>query len=75
MLELFADSPAALAMLKVKIPILLGESRDTAFALSSAAKDLAAIEATAESLGSATLVANSTRAVYLAAADDGWGER
>ena len=44
MLALIADSPAALAMLKDKIPVILQQNKTVAFALSAAAKDLSVID-------------------------------
>jgi 3-hydroxyisobutyrate dehydrogenase-like beta-hydroxyacid dehydrogenase len=74
MLELIADSPAALPMLKAKVPVIRGDDISVAFALSAARKDLSVIAAAAKSLGVALHVGSATLASYEAATQDGWGE-
>jgi 3-hydroxyisobutyrate dehydrogenase-like beta-hydroxyacid dehydrogenase len=51
MLEVIADSPAALAPLKSKVPVITGSDKDVAFALEGAAKDLRVIAESAQSFG------------------------
>ena len=75
MLALIADSPAALAMLGSKIPVILQEDDAVAFALSAARKDLTAIAATAQALGVPVPAASAALDSYETAAGAGWGER
>lgn len=51
MLDLIADSPAALAALRPKIPAILREDNSVAFALAAAHKDLTLIRSVAAKLG------------------------
>ena len=51
MLDAIADSSAALAVLKMKIPIMLGEDLPVAFDMKSMTKDLSVILKTAEEMG------------------------
>ena len=73
MLAALTDSPAALAMLKAKVPVILNEDKTVAFALSAARKDLALISTEAKSLGVALPVGSATLAAYEAATQEGWG--
>lgn len=75
MLALIVDSPAAVAMLKSKIPVLLGQDPEVAFALSAAQKDLALIVGTGRSLGLSVPCASAASAAYGAAAHAGWGDK
>jgi 3-hydroxyisobutyrate dehydrogenase len=74
MLAIIGDSPAALAMLKQKVPVVLGEDKSVAFTISSARKDLDVIAAAAKSLGVALAAGTATLASYDAATRNGWGE-
>jgi 3-hydroxyisobutyrate dehydrogenase-like beta-hydroxyacid dehydrogenase len=74
MLDVIADSPAALAMLKSKIPTLLGQDEAVAFALSAAAKDLAIIHKTAAALGVSAPAASVALEGYRRAVQAGLGE-
>jgi 3-hydroxyisobutyrate dehydrogenase-like beta-hydroxyacid dehydrogenase len=75
MLELIADGPAALSMLKAKIPVILNQDGAAAFALSGAAKDLTIISDAATALGVAAPVAQTSLGTYHDAVNAGWGER
>lgn len=75
MLALIADSPAAIGMLKSKIPVLLDQDHEVAFALSAARKDLNLIVETGRSLGLPVPCASAARATYGTAADAGWGDK
>jgi 3-hydroxyisobutyrate dehydrogenase len=73
MLSVIADSPAALAMLKDKIPVILQQDKTVAFAISAAAKDLAVIDETAKSLGVHAPATAAALSSYGAATVAGWG--
>jgi 3-hydroxyisobutyrate dehydrogenase-like beta-hydroxyacid dehydrogenase len=75
MLELIADGPAALSMLKAKIPVILRQDGTAAFALSGAAKDLTIINDAATELGVSAPVARTSLGAYRDAVQAGWGER
>lgn len=75
MLALLADSSAALAMLKAKVPVILQDDAAVAFALSAARKDLTVIAATAKTLGVPLPSASAALASYDAAAEDGWADK
>lgn len=64
MLEVIADSPAALAPLKSKIPVITGSDKDVAFALEAAAKDLRVIAESAQSFGLRLPVTDTTLKSY-----------
>lgn len=75
MLSVIGDSPAAIAMLPAKIPVLLGTDTEVAFALSAALKDLTLIEETGRRcelrMPFATLVADA----YRSATAHNWGDK
>lgn len=75
MLELIADGPAALSMLKAKIPVILSQDGTAAFALSGATKDLTIIDGAATALGVSAPVARASLEAYRDAVQAGWGER
>jgi 3-hydroxyisobutyrate dehydrogenase-like beta-hydroxyacid dehydrogenase len=75
MLELIADSPAALAMLGGKIPTILEQERGVAFDLASARKDLSVMSRTADSLQVPAPVVDAALMRYAAAVEGGWGAR
>jgi len=75
MLELIGDSPAAVAMLKSKSPVILDEDAHVAFALSAAHKDLKVIAETGQSLGLPVSCASAAVAAYGAAVQAGWGDK
>lgn len=75
MLELIGDSPAAVAMLKSKSPVILDEDAQVAFALSAAHKDLKVIAETGRSLGLPVSCASAAVAAYGAAVQAGWGDK
>ncbi len=75
MLDLIADSPAALGALRAKLPVIKGEEGDVAFDVTGVRKDLVAMVGTGQRhsvpmpAGSAALMA------FAAATAAGWGER
>jgi 3-hydroxyisobutyrate dehydrogenase-like beta-hydroxyacid dehydrogenase len=75
MLALISDSPAAIGMLAAKVPVLLGQDVSTAFALSSALKDLKVIEETGRNLGLPVPCAAAAAETYATATARGWGEK
>ena len=64
MLDAIADSSAALAVLKVKIPIMLGEDMSVAFDMKSMVKDLSVILKTAKEMGIDIPTTQSSFQVY-----------
>lgn len=74
MVETVADSAAALAVLKMKIPSIMGESPDVAFDIASMRKDLLSIIETSATLGSNTTAALSALGAYSAAVAAGFGD-
>jgi 3-hydroxyisobutyrate dehydrogenase-like beta-hydroxyacid dehydrogenase len=75
MLETIADSAAAIAVLGLKTPILLGESSEVAFDLVSMCKDLTLITDEATDLGTNGSATAAALQAYLAAVDEGLGEK
>lgn len=75
MLAVITDSPAAIAMLKSKVPVLLQENTEVAFTVSAAHKDLNVIRETARALGVPVPCASGAAAAYGIAADAGWGDK
>jgi 3-hydroxyisobutyrate dehydrogenase len=73
MLDALGDSAAALAVLGMKAPLIMGDSAEVAFDVSSMRKDLLTIIATAEALGSDTSSAETALAAYSAAEAAGIG--
>ena len=71
MLDAIADSSAALAVLKMKIPVMLGEDLPVAFDMKSMAKDLKSILATADESGLQLPTTSSALDVYAKAIEDG----
>lgn len=72
--ETLADSAAALAVLNLKLPAILGESAEVAFDLASMQKDLRLITGTAETLGIDTVAARAALRAYGKAVDAGLGD-
>ncbi len=72
-LETLADSAAALAVLGMKMPAILGESKEIAFDLASMHKDLRLITETAHALGIDADAAVAALGAYGAAVDAGLG--
>ena len=70
MLDAIADSSAALAVLKMKIPIMLGEDLPVAFDMKSMTKDLSVILKTAEEMGIHIPTTQSSFEVYSDAIKD-----
>ena len=64
MLDAIADSSAALAVLKMKIPIMLGEDMPVAFDMKSMVKDLSVILKTAKEMGIDIPTTQSSFQVY-----------
>lgn len=75
MLALITESPAAVGMLKAKMPVLLDQDMQTAFALSAALKDLKLIKETGCDLGVPVPCATAAVEAYEAATQHGWGEK
>lgn len=73
-LETLADSAAALAVLDMKMPAILGESAEVAFDLASMHKDLRLITQTADSRGINADAATAALRAYGAAIDAGLGQ-
>lgn len=73
LLDAIADSSAALAVLRLKIPILLGESAEVAFDVASMRKDLLLMIETAASAGVDMTAAAAALGAYSAAMDSGHG--
>mgnify|MGYP001170407503 FL=1 len=70
MLDAIADSSAALAVLKMKIPIMLGEDMPVAFDMKSMVKDLSVILQTAEALDVEIPTTKSAYEIYSKAIKD-----
>lgn len=75
MIALIAESPAAIGMLGTKVPVLLDQDPQTAFALSAALKDLKLIEDTGRNLGVPVPCAAAAVGTYDAATAQGWGDK
>lgn len=75
MLDLIADSPASLAALPAKIPVILGQEAAVNFNLAGVRKDLVAMTATALALGVPTPTGTAALASFAAATAAEWGER
>ncbi|WP_336488808.1 NAD-binding protein [Methylobacterium nigriterrae] len=73
MLDLLADSPAALPALPSKVAVILGENEEVSFAIDGARKDLAVMQGTAERLGLAVPVTRTALASYEVAVPGGAG--
>ena len=71
MLDAIADSSAALAVLKMKIPVMLGEDVPVAFDMKSMVKDLKSILTTADETGLRLPTTTSALKVYVKAIEDG----
>ena len=71
MLDAIADSSAALAVLKMKIPVILGEDLPVAFDMNSMVKDLKSILVTADETGLRLPTTTSALKVYVKAIEDG----
>jgi 3-hydroxyisobutyrate dehydrogenase len=75
MLDLIADSPAAIAVLRSKIPVILGEDGAVGFSIGAARKDLSVMNATASLIEVSTPLAAGALAAYANAAQAGWAEQ
>jgi 3-hydroxyisobutyrate dehydrogenase len=75
MLELIADSPAAVGLLKAKIPAMLGEEGEVAFDVAGVRKDLIAMVATGQLHAVPTPAAAAALAGFSAAVYAGWGAK
>lgn len=73
MLSVIADSPAAIGMLQAKLPVLLGEDEDVAFALSAALKDLTLIADAGREQGLRMPCAEMATDTYRLATEQNWG--
>jgi 3-hydroxyisobutyrate dehydrogenase-like beta-hydroxyacid dehydrogenase len=71
MLDAIADSSAALAVLKMKIPVMLGEDLPVAFDMNSMVKDLKSILVTADESGLRLPTTTSALNVYIKAIEEG----
>ena len=70
MLDAIADSSAALAVLKMKIPVMLGEDLPVAFDMNSMVKDLKSIIVTADESGLGLPTTTSALNVYIKAIEE-----
>ena len=70
MLDAIADSTAALAVLKMKIPVMLGEDLPVAFDMNSMVKDLKSILVTADESGLRLPTTTSALNVYIKAIEE-----
>jgi len=70
MLDAIADSSAALAVLKMKIPVMLGEDLPVAFDMNSMVKDLKSIIVTADESGLRLPTTTSALNVYIKAIEE-----
>jgi 3-hydroxyisobutyrate dehydrogenase-like beta-hydroxyacid dehydrogenase len=75
MLDLIADSPAGLAALRMKIPVILGEIDEVAFDITGVRKDLLAMTTTAHLLGVPAPTGSAALTSYAAATAAAWGDR
>lgn len=75
MLDLFTDSPAAIAALQSKMPIILGETNEVSFDITGVRKDLLAMTSTGLLLGVPTPTATAALLSYAAATAASWGNR
>jgi len=73
MVETIAESSAALAVLGLKIPAIMGQTDEVAFDVTSMRKDLLAIIETAAGLGTTTTAASAALSAYSAAIAIGLG--
>lgn len=73
MLELIADSPAALAALGMKIPVILGQQDEVAFDVAGVRKDLLAMIATGQQFGVPMPAASAALLSFTAATAAGLG--
>jgi 3-hydroxyisobutyrate dehydrogenase-like beta-hydroxyacid dehydrogenase len=75
MLDLIADSPAAIAALPAKMKVLLGEESEVAFDIAGVRKDLAAMTAAGRAVDVAMPAGEGAVAGFTAAVAAGWGAR
>lgn len=75
MLDLIADSPAALAALRMKIPIILGQPDEVAFDVGGVRKDLLAMIATGQQFGVPMPAASAALLSFTAATAAGLGQQ
>lgn len=75
LISIISESPAALAQLTLKLPVLRGESTEVGFDIDGVVELCGAMEqlARAEEVRLATI--DAARALYAAAAEAGWGAR
>lgn len=74
MLDTIQDSSAALAVLGLKIPTILGEPSPVAFDVASMKKDLLSMLDTGENFGVPMPATNGVLETYSATLDDGYGD-
>lgn len=75
MLDLIADSPAAIGALRAKIPAILGQNDEIGFDVTGVRKDLLAMTATGQLLGTPTPAASAALLTYAAASATEWGHQ
>jgi 3-hydroxyisobutyrate dehydrogenase-like beta-hydroxyacid dehydrogenase len=75
MLNLIADSPAAIGALPAKIAAILQQSNEAPFNVAGVRKDLLAMVATGQLSGVPTPAASAALLSFAAATAAGWGER
>jgi 3-hydroxyisobutyrate dehydrogenase len=72
---IIGDSPAALAQLRLKMPILLGQSAEVGFDINGVLKLCDMMNQLAQTTGICLPSLEATREMFAAAAQGGWGER
>ncbi len=75
LISIIADSPAALAQLTLKLPVLRGESTEVGFNIDSVVQLCGAMEKLARAEEVRLTTIDAARALYSAAAEAGWGAR
>lgn len=75
MLNVIADSPAAIRVLESKIPVILREDTSVAFSIAAARKDMLVMSAAASLAGVPAPVTAAALATYSDAAHAGWADK
>jgi 3-hydroxyisobutyrate dehydrogenase len=75
LISIISDSPAALAQLKLKLPVLRGESTEVGFDIDGVVQLCGAMQKLAAAREVRLATIDAARALYAAAAEAGWGGR
>lgn len=75
MLELIDDSPASLAALHIKIPVIQGQADEVAFDITGVRKDLLAMVTTGQLAGVPMPAASAALISFASATSAGWGKQ